>query len=624
LSDEQRCPKRLRDFAWYYAAQLARREGRVLRGHTQSVTTVVYSPDGLTLASASRDGTIRLWNSTDWSHKATLAGHAGPVNALAFLAAGNVLMSAGDDRTVRRWNLETGASEVFARGSAPVECLAASHDGKLVAWSSSGLLFWAQGLLPTITLCDAATGANRKYLIGHKDSVAALVFSRDNQLLVSGGYVKDPSVRLWDTTSGKCVEVLRGHEGRIGALALGPGRQSLLSAGERIRFWDLASRSPKPAFANNPTIAINALAVAPNGLTLAIGQWSRDVTIVDTATGSHVATLAGHQQGGVFSLAFSRDGSYLVSAGTDPEIRVWDLAGQLHPAEELTGSSGPLVAVADAGDAGLLAAGREDRLTSWDSATGRLRNSWTAGHGELRAAACSADHRTVFTAGRDGMVRAWNIESAKLLHAWRAHQGAVQAMAFMARDAGLVTAGQDGAVVVWNAPRGTQRRVLAKPGSAMRCLAASADGLLAAGTADGQIRLWNATTGQPQRTPRGHEQEVTSLVFYAGGTRLASSSADTTAKVWDVSTGQCRAIIRPQQGPILGVCVSRDGQTLATTGYKLVLWDALTGQERSVVADPPGFVSCAAFSPDAKRLITGYGDGAVRLRRLAAPDPAAK
>ena len=84
---------------------------------------------------------------------------------------------------------------------------------------------------------------------------------------------------------------------------------------------------------------------------------------------------------------------------------VWDLIGHLHPAEELTGASGTLVAVADAGHDGLLlAASREDQLTTWHSATGQLRQSWNAGHGELRAVVCSSDCRKVFTAGRDGTV----------------------------------------------------------------------------------------------------------------------------------------------------------------------------------------------------------------------------
>jgi WD40 repeat protein len=273
------------------------------------------------------------------------------------------------------------------------------------------------------------------------------------------------------------------------------------------------------------------------------------------------------------------------------------------------------VAVADAGGDGLLLAAGPDKLTTWYGATGQLHKSWTAGHGELHAAACSGDHRKVYTAGRDGMVRVWDVATAQLLHAWRAHRTPVRAIALVADDT-LITAGQDGQLIVWSAPEGTRKRALVGGGTPIHCLAAAA-GRVAAGTADGQIRLWS-TSGQPLNTLAAHRQEVTALVFYANAARLASCSADATARIWDISHGRCLATIRPQQGPIRQICVSPDEQTLATTGYKLVLWDAVTGQERSVMTDPPGFVSCAAFSPDGRRLITGYDNGAVRLRRLPA------
>jgi WD40 repeat protein len=183
-------------------------------------------------------------------------------------------------------------------------------------------------------------------------------------------------------------------------------------------------------------------------------------------------------------------------------------------------------------------------------------------------------------------------------------------------DGGLITAGEEGAVFAWS-KRGTGRRMLVQPSDVICCLAASETGVVAAGGAEGAIRLFDSASGQWLGTLAGHRQEITGLVFYGGGTRLASCSTDGTARIWDVSTRKCRATLRPQQGLIRGLCISADGETLATTGYKLVLWDAVTGQERSVVADPPGFVACAAFSRDGRRLVTGHGNGAVRLRRLA-------
>ncbi len=620
LNDPERCPQRLRDFTWHYLAGVTQRGHRVLSGHTQQVSSVVFSPDGALLASASSDGTIRLWRTSDWSLQTVLQAHQGPVDAVAFLPAGNVLFSAGRDWTVRRWDLETGASVVFARDVAAIQFLAASPDGKLLAWATSGVFFWGDGVLPRITLCDAVTGTIRKQLVGHTDTISALFFSPDSRRLVSGAYKNDRTIRVWDTSSGACLSVSNPAEGPIGALALLPDRQTVISGAERLRFWDFPSLQSKPGFSNNPANSVTSLAVAPDGMTIAFGQWAREVTLLDTPTGSLVNVFSGHDRDGVFALAFSRDGKHLASAGTDCEIRVWDVVRGLHVAEELIGAPERIVALATTPDgATLLTGSREDRITLWHTPSGYLRNSWTAGHGEICSLALAADGRSAFSAGRDGMVRAWNVESAKPLGSWCAHAGRVRSLALVGDGTTLASAGEDGAVILWDVGSlGAHRRPLVQMESAANCVAASADGSrVASGAADGTIRLWNASSGQLLTTLRGHQKEVNSVVFYPDGRQLASCSADATARIWNLATGACHTTIHPNQGELLSVAISADGQTLVTTGYKLTLWDAVTGQERCGLSDGRGLCWCAAFSADGKRLFSGYDNGVTRLRRSA-------
>ena len=409
----------MRDFTWFYLADLVRRGQRVLSGHTQKINAVAFSPNGKVLASGSQDGSIRLWRTDDWALQSVLKGHAGGVNALAFLPDGQSLASGGNDLAVRSWNVETGEElPLLAKDNAAVRCLAISPDGRFLAWSTAGLLFWGEGVLPRITLLDRTTGTVLARLLGHTDTIGSLVFSPDSRRLISGAHTYDPTIRVWDVPSGQQVDVLHGHEGGIGALVFLPDRHTLVSAGERVRFWDFPSRKPKPGFAHNPTLGVNAMAVSPDGLTIALANWTRHVVLLDTATGSDVASFGQHEQGGVFSLSFSRDGKHLASVGTDPDVRVWDVVRNAHAAEELAGPAGRVVAVAATpGAERLVTATFDDKVAVWETATGRMRMSWAAGHGEIHALAVSTDGQTAFTAGRDGMVRALG---KRIPHGWHA------------------------------------------------------------------------------------------------------------------------------------------------------------------------------------------------------------
>ena len=226
LHDPQRCPEQLRDFTWHYLAGITHRGHRVLRGHTSQVNSVVFSPHGTLLASASDDGTIRLWRTSDWSLQLVLSGHKGPVDSVAFLPAGNVLFSAGKDWTVRRWDLETGDSEVFARDVAAIKFLAASPDGKLLAWATSGMLFWGDG--------DASSHhALRRR--DRRDTQATGRSHRHDRRTALFARLEVPGLRCLQTRSHhsrmgrverRCLGISQACDGAIGGLALMPDREN--------------------------------------------------------------------------------------------------------------------------------------------------------------------------------------------------------------------------------------------------------------------------------------------------------------------------------------------------------------------------------------------------------------
>ncbi len=166
-------------------------ERRVLKGHSDSVTAVAFSPNSQLIVSGSRDKTVRVWDITG-AERRVLEGHLSPVSAVAFSPDGRLIVSGARDSTVRVWDAATGAErrvlEAFLRWDDPV---AFSPDGQLIVSGSSD---------GTARVWDAATGVERCALKGYWGSVKAVAFSPDSRLIVSGS--GDETVRVWDAATG--------------------------------------------------------------------------------------------------------------------------------------------------------------------------------------------------------------------------------------------------------------------------------------------------------------------------------------------------------------------------------------------------------------------------------------
>lgn len=152
--------------------------------------------------------------------------------------------------------------------------------------------------------------------------------------------------------------------------------------------------------------------------------------------------------------------------------------------------------------------------------------------------------------------------------------------------------------------------------SNVNSLAFSPDGkILAAGTGDSTIKLWDAATGRLLSTLEGHTQSVESIAFSPDGRLLASGSYDKTVKLWDVATRRPVATLNKQTGAILSIAFSPDGRYLASGSedHTAVLFEVRTGGVALVVDRHQDAVTSVAFSPDSRTLATGSRDKTVRI-----------
>ena len=226
---------------------------RILTGHTDAVTSVAFAPDGSTLASGSRDNTVRLWRVADGSLLRTLEGHMGDVESVALTPDGAALASGSEwDNTVRLWRVADGSLLRTLEGG--VGGVALTPDGATLAsvTLASGSLdkpvrLWRW----PVRLWRVADESLLRTLEGHTNRVTSVAFAPDGATLASGSL--DKTVWLWRVADGRLLRTLEGHTN-------GVWNRMFEAMFER---WGLGE----------------AVAFAPDGATLASGSWDKTVRL---------------------------------------------------------------------------------------------------------------------------------------------------------------------------------------------------------------------------------------------------------------------------------------------------------------------------------------------------------
>ncbi|MBN1266180.1 MAG: WD40 repeat domain-containing protein [Anaerolineales bacterium] len=306
-------------------------EAYVLNGHGGDVTEITFSPDGTLLASASVDNTVKVWNTADGSLRYTLEGHADTVLSLAFSPEGDLLLSGSRDGTVKKWQLSDGTLIDSISRMHPVRALE-------LAFSPDGNLFAVANDIGFVELRRTDTGILFKTIVqtdsfGYKEDFVSswgLSFTPDGEsiLVGAGRNCCGSSLRVYDVDTYVESEILIGMNVRIRDLVFAPDGESIgvvflpLSV-----FWTVDAQDGNmiEAFEGH-SYMVNSIAFSPDGSLIVSGGEDWHIYIWDTSTGEILGDLKSHEAA-INSVAFSPDGTTIAIASDDATVRLWKVYG---------------------------------------------------------------------------------------------------------------------------------------------------------------------------------------------------------------------------------------------------------------------------------------------------------
>jgi WD40 repeat protein len=436
---------------------------------------------------------------------------------------------------------------------------------------------------------------------------------------------------IWQIADGQPLLTLQDHTNLVLSVAWSADGQFLASgsADRTVRIWNLNTGSCDsilPAHQN----WVWSVAWSADGQFLASGSADRTVKLWQPHSGECIGTLS--HEAAVASVAWNSDG-LLATGCADKIVRIWNPESGIC-LKVLSGHEDEIWCVAWHQDGKILASSSDDgAIKLWDARTGNCLQTLVGHNNSVSSIAWNLDGQTLASSSRDRTVRLWNSVTGECLHVlsnhnswvWSVDWSPISSPPLLRGVGGILASGsQDCTVRLWDAGTGTCLKTLQGYQGAVRTVTWSPAGsIFASGSDDGVVRLWNAETGNCDRILSRSESSRRSIssarIWCASwspdGKMLATVSDDQTVRLWNLATGYGWKTFEGHTNAVWSVAWSLDGQTIASASHDQTvrLWDVGSGQCVKILSGHINWVLCVAWSPTPRILASGGEDKTIRL-----------
>lgn len=607
---------------------------RTLLGHTNSVTSIAYSPRNkyvgkdedkgkqvyiVKIVSGSIDQTIKLWDFLSGQLLQSIGVIGFAITSVDISMDGGVIISASNDASIKTWDSSSGSmlksleghnvgSSVFSVVLSRNKAFSGSNDNSIRIWDIS-----------------SSEGMNRhehEYDMNHTDTVSAVAITTDGSKIVTASY--DMHIKIWNADNNSMHEQLhsfKAHDDAIYCLAVALTQDS------------------------------------ENTINTCIVSGSYDTTVKVWNYNEHqqlslVHCFRGHSDA-VNAVVISPDDKYVISASSDKSIKIWNISSGMllsslhHHSDAVTLLTVPVPAAPvtripaalgnNSGSSCILASAsasaNEGTIKILRIPSGEIKNTlaFNSSSSSLLSLSISRDSRILVGGFDDARINLWDISTGVLIRTLYGHTGAVLSLAFSSDGSSIISGSgsTDHSIKIWDANSGDLVNTLEGHTAPLFHLAMSDNGdMIVSASEDKTVKVWDAYSNNPNKIFRGHSNVVSCLrVSGDGRTMVSCSPLDRCIRLWDVASFKQIKVLREQQaGSFITttlVAISHDASTVISTGSRenaVKVWDAAgtAGKSKfSVDVGHSGGVKAVALSKDGNTLVSSSWDGIIRVSDLS-------